>query len=233
MASPANPDLSAAGAAAPVISIRDLKTRCSGCSMRELCLPGGLDAAALKELDGVVTKRARFKSGTSIYRAGEPFSALYAVRVGSCKTAVMAEDGREQIAGYHMLGDIIGLDGIADERHACDAVALEDTEACVIPFEQLETLARRFPALQRNLHQFLSREIGRDQRVMLLLGSMRAEERLAVFLLLERRWSKRATAHPRARPRSRCQNLDRAGHIRRGQLWLQFKRASAYPKHRR
>jgi CRP/FNR family transcriptional regulator, anaerobic regulatory protein len=117
---------------------------------------------------------------------------LYAIRIGSCKTTVLAEDGREQIAGYHMLGDIIGLDGIASERHGCEAVALEDTEVCVLPFDRLEELARAVAPLQHNLHQFLSREIGRDQNVMLLLGSMRAEERLAVFLLnLSERYRRR------------------------------------------
>jgi len=151
--------------------------------MREFCLPSGLDASALQELDRVVTTRTRFKKGATIYRAGDPFSALFAIRVGSCKTAVLAEDGREQVAGYHMLGDLVGLDGIANERHECQAVALEDTEVCVIPFGQLEDLARQVSPLQHNLHQFLSREIGRDQNVMLLLGSMRAEERLASFLL--------------------------------------------------
>lgn len=180
MASPASREVAAHG---PVISIRELKTRCSDCSMREYCLPHGLDASALEELDRVVGSRTRVKKGGTIYRAGDPFSALYAIRVGSCKTAVLAEDGREQIAGYHMLGDIVGLDGIANERHECQAVALEDTEVCVIPFEQLEELARRVSPLQRNLHQFLSREIGREQSAMLMLGSMRAEERLAVFLL--------------------------------------------------
>jgi len=96
---------------------------------------------------------------------------------------VLAEDGREQVSGYHMLGDIIGLDGIGTERHGCQAVALEDTEICVLPFERLEDLARAVPQLQHNLHLFLSREISRDHNIMLLLGSMRAEERLAVFLL--------------------------------------------------
>jgi len=180
MASPASRDVAVRG---PVISIRDLKARCSDCSMREYCLPSGLDASALQELDRLVANRARVKKGATIYRAGDAFSALYAIRVGSCKTAVLAEDGREQVAGYHMLGDIVGLDGIANERHECQAVALEDTEVCAIPFEQLEELARRVSPLQHNLHQFLSREIGRDQHAMLMLGSMRAEERLAVFLL--------------------------------------------------
>ena len=167
----------------PIVSIQNLKARCSSCSMRELCLARGLDGDGLQELDRLVSTRIRFKKGATIYSPGNPFRALYAIRVGSCKTALLAEDGRQQIAGYHMLGDIVGLDGIANERHETLAVALEDTEACVIPFEQLEHLAHQFAPLQRNLHDFLSREIGRDQEVMLLLGSMRAEERLAVFLL--------------------------------------------------
>lgn len=151
--------------------------------MRELCLPVGLEPDALRQLDALVTNRIRFKKGEKLYRVGEPFTALFAVRVGSCKTTVLAEDGREQITGYHMLGDIVGLDGIGSERHCCEAVALEDTEVCALPFDRLEELARTVVPLQRNLHQFLSRDIGRDHRMMLLLGSMRADERLAVFLL--------------------------------------------------
>ncbi len=91
-----------------------------------------------------------------------------------------------------MLGDIIGLDGIGTERHGCQATALEDTDVCVMPFERLEDLARTVPSLQHNLHQFLAREITRDHSVMLLLGSMRAEERLAVFLVnLSERYRRR------------------------------------------
>jgi CRP/FNR family transcriptional regulator len=151
--------------------------------MRDTCLPVGLDLDTLQELEHVVTRQIRLKKHAWLYRAGEHFSTLYAIRVGSCKTSVLAEDGHEQITGFHMLGDIIGLDGIATERHRCQAVALEDTEICVLPFEQLEGLARRFFALQHNLHRFLSAEIGRDQNIMLLLGSMHAEQRLAIFLL--------------------------------------------------
>jgi CRP/FNR family transcriptional regulator len=177
---------------APVISIRDLKSHCSACSMRELCLPVGLGPDDMKQLDNVIGSRARLKKGESLYRAGEPFHALYAVRLGSLKTTVLAEDGREQVAGYHMLGDIIGLDGIGTDRHGCQATALEDTEVCVMQFAHLEDLARKVPALQHNLHKFLAREITRDHNVMLLLGSMRAEERLAVFLVnLSERYRRR------------------------------------------
>ena len=170
-------------ALAPVISIRDLRTHCATCSVRELCLPIGLDANEMKQVDAMVSTRTRLKKGDALYRAGASFTALYAIRIGSLKTTVLAEDGREQVSGYHMLGDIIGLDGIGTDRHGCQAIALEDTEVCVLPFERVEELARSLPALQHNLHQFLSKEIARDQNIMLLLGSMRAEERLAVFLL--------------------------------------------------
>ncbi len=170
-------------APAMVISIRDLKTHCATCGIRELCLPVGLDQDEMKQVDALITARTRLKRGETLYRAGEPFRALYAIRLGSMKSTVLAEDGREQVAGYHMQGDLVGLDGIGAGRHECDAVAVEDAEVCVLPFDRIEELARGLPALQHNLHQFLSREIARDHGLMLVLGSMRAEERLALFLI--------------------------------------------------
>ena len=171
------------GAGAAVISLRDLKIHCANCSMRELCLPMGLEPLQVDQIDALLGARVKLRKGDSLYRAGDTFTALYAIRIGSLKTTVLAEDGREQVSGYHMLGDIIGLDGIGSDQHGCQATALEDTEVCVLPFERLEDFARSVPTLQHNLHRLLSKEISRDQNVMLLLGSMRAEERLAVFLL--------------------------------------------------
>ena len=174
---------SQSGAPAPVISIRDLKIHCSTCSMRELCLPMGLGTAELAQIDALLGTRVKLRKGDTLYRAGETFSSLYAIRIGSLKTTVLAEDGREQVSGYHMLGDMIGLDGIGAERHGCQAIALEDTEVCVLPLERIEDVARAVPTLRQNLLRLMSKEIARDQNVMLLLGSMRADERLAVFLL--------------------------------------------------
>jgi CRP/FNR family transcriptional regulator len=192
MADPAHLPPPAPPATAAIISIRELRTHCSNCTMRELCLPVGLEPDALKQLDRVVTRRVRLTKGESVYRAGEPFSALYAIRLGSCKTTLLSDDGREQIAGYHMIGDVIGMDGIGTGQHGCQAVALEDSEYCVLPFDELESLGRRVAPLQRNLHRFLSREIARNHGVMLQLGSMRAEERLAAFLVnLSQRYSAR------------------------------------------
>lgn len=183
MTSVSNPGSAGGAGSAAVISLRDLKIHCSTCSMRELCLPVGLSSDDVRQIDTLLGARVKLKKGDTLYRAGDPFASLYAVRLGSLKTTVLAEDGREQVSGYHMLGDIIGLDGIGTDRHGCQAIALEDTEVCVLPFERLEDLSRAVPSLQHNLYQFLSREIARDHNVMLLLGSMRAEERLAVFLL--------------------------------------------------
>jgi CRP/FNR family transcriptional regulator len=175
-----------------VISIRELKTHCNNCSVRELCLPIGLNEEELGQLDQLITNRVRVKKGATLFRVGDRFSALLAIRIGSCKTTVLGEDGHEQVIGYHILGDVIGMDGISTDRHACEAVALEDTEYCVMPFGEVGDLARSVAPLQRNLYQFLSREIARDHRLMLLLGGMRADERLAAFLLnLSQRYRQR------------------------------------------
>ena len=143
----------------------------------------GLDAEALRELDALFCDHTRVRKREVLYRAGEPFTTLYAIRMGSFKTLVMAEDGREQITAYHMAGDIVGLDGIGEERHACEAIALEDSEVSALPFAKLNDLAHRVPALRRNLFRLISRDLRRGQDMMLQLGSMRAEERLAAFLL--------------------------------------------------
>ena len=160
-----------------------LKVACSGCNLRELCLPLGLPADELQRLDALVAQRRSVSRGHALFRIGDPFQAVYAVRTGFFKTRVSAEDGRDQVTGFQMAGELLGMDGIGTERHTCDAVALEDSQVCTIPFAQLEDLSREFGELQRQFHRVMSREIVRDHGVMLLLGSMRAEERLAAFLL--------------------------------------------------
>jgi CRP/FNR family transcriptional regulator len=151
--------------------------------MRELCLPVGLDASEVATLDRLINSRRTFQRGEALYRTGQPFHSLYAVRSGFFKTFILHEDGREQVTGFQMSGEILGMDAISTDLHACDAVALEDSEVCEVPFDDLERLSGEIPALQRHFHKTLSREIVRDQGLLLLLGSMRAEERLAAFLL--------------------------------------------------
>ncbi|MGO4393519.1 fumarate/nitrate reduction transcriptional regulator Fnr [Variovorax sp. M-6] len=161
----------------------NIKVACSNCNLRELCMPVGLDPGELQRIDDIVATRRKIKRRETLFRNGEPFTSLYAIRTGVFKTRVTSEDGRDQVTGFQMAGEIIGLDGIVNDQHTCDAVALEDSEVCVMPFERIEELSREITALQRHVHQIMSREIVREHGVMLLLGSMRAEERLAAFLL--------------------------------------------------
>jgi CRP/FNR family transcriptional regulator len=160
-----------------------IKVACSNCNLRELCMPLGLSPVELDRIDEVVASRRKVKRGATLFRNGEKFTSLYAIRTGFFKTCVASEDGRDQVTGFQMAGEIVGLDGIVNDHHTCDAVALEDAEVCVMPFDRIEELSREVNALQRHVHKIMSREIVRENGVMLLLGSMRAEERLAAFLL--------------------------------------------------
>ena len=160
-----------------------IKVACSNCNLRELCMPVDLSREELDRIDDLVGARRKIKRGTTLFRNGEKFTSLYAIRTGFFKTCVAAEDGRDQVTGFQMAGEVVGLDGIVHDYHTCDAVALEDAEVCVMPFDRIEELSREVNSLQRHVHKIMSREIVREHGVMLLLGSMRAEERLAAFLL--------------------------------------------------
>ena len=159
-------------------------TTCSTCNLRELCLPVGLNKLELEYVDKhLVTTRRKLARGATLYQAGAPLESLFAVWTGFFKTSLAWADGRDQVTGFQMGGELLGLDGIASRRHEVDAVALEDSQVCVMPYESLESLAQEVPSLQQQLHRVMSGEIVSHQRVMLLLGSMYAEERLAAFLL--------------------------------------------------
>ena len=160
-----------------------IRVACSNCNLRELCMPMGLSESDIGRLDDLVATRRKIKRGAALFSNGDRFNALYAIRTGFFKTCVATADGRDQVTGFQMAGEIIGLDGIVADRHSCDAVALEDAEVCVMPFDRIEDLSREVNALQHHVHKIMSREIVREHGVMLLLGSMRAEERLAAFLL--------------------------------------------------
>ena len=160
-----------------------LKVACANCNLRELCLPVGLSIGDLDKVEDLVAVRRKVKRGETLFRTGDVFESLYAVRVGFLKSTVVTGGGREQVTGFHMTGEIIGLDGIGAGKHACDATALEDTEVCVIPYRHIDEIATQVPALRNHFHRVMSREIVREHGVMLVLGAMMAEERMATFLL--------------------------------------------------
>jgi CRP/FNR family transcriptional regulator len=166
-----------------VPSQRKHAASCSSCHMRQLCLPGELDAEDLARIDSMVYARRRLERGEALYHAGAEFSAVHAIRSGSFKTSLFDAERREQVIGFFMCGEFLGLEALGCEKYNTTAVALEDSEVCVLSDGLIERLTRAIPALQRRLHSLLAREILREQKMMMLLGRMRAEQRLATFLL--------------------------------------------------
>lgn len=160
-----------------------LQTQCTTCSLKELCLPIGLNPEEFKQLDAIVKQGRRVKKGEFLFHTGEAFTSLFAIRTGFFKTTINTQDGRDQVTGFFMSGEMMGMDGLGGNAYTCDAVALEDSDVCELPFGQLDELGKYLPRLNLHFFRMMSREIVRDQNVMLLLGNMRAEERLAAFLL--------------------------------------------------
>jgi CRP/FNR family transcriptional regulator len=165
---------------------------CGSCNLRELCLPGGVCAEDLERVENIVYARKRVKRGEALFGVGDEFRTVYAIRSGFFKTSLVDGEGREQVTGFFMGGELLGMDGLGSGRYNGTAIALEDSEVCVMPYALIEEMAREVPSLQRHLHAVLAREIVRDHGVMMLLGSMRAEERLAAFLInLSKRFVRR------------------------------------------
>jgi len=159
------------------------RVTCSNCLLRNLCLPPGLSHRELECAEHLVSTRLRIRRGASLYRSGDAFKSLYAVWLGSLKSTTSSDDAREQVTGFHMTGDMVGFDGLGAGSHTSDVVALEDTEVCVFPYQRLEEVTSAVPALRQHLHRLMSRDIVRQQRLMLMLGGMHAHERLAGFLV--------------------------------------------------
>jgi CRP/FNR family transcriptional regulator len=168
---------------ATVISISTIKAACKDCTLRELCLPLGMGEADLSELDRVIRRRRTLRKGEQLYRAGDALKSLYAIKSGTLKTTGLLEDGRALVTGFYLAGELLGMDAINTDQHPCTAEALETSEVCEIPYIALEELAHKVAGLQHQLFRIMSREIVRDEQLLMMLGRMTAEERLASCLM--------------------------------------------------
>ncbi len=146
-------------------------------------MPMGLNSQQMTMIDRMVSTRVRALRGQTLFRAGGVFKSLYVVRTGFFKTCVSTADGREQVSGFYMGGELMGLDGIGSAQYTCTAIALEDSDICVLHMNELNMLGRSIPELQWHVQKIMSREIVRDHDLFLMLGSMRADARVASFLL--------------------------------------------------
>jgi CRP/FNR family transcriptional regulator len=165
---------------------------CAHCASRRFCMPDGFDAKQAAELKGVFGNYRKVKQGEAVFRAGETFRNLYVVKGGSYKTVAIDNEGREQIIGFQIAGEFMGLDGISTGHHAFDAIALEDSVVCSLPFNELTATAERNLGMRNHLHRLLSREVVRESALLMLMGRMTAIERLVAFLLnLSKRYAQR------------------------------------------
>lgn len=166
-----------------IISFETIRVACKNCSLATLCLPMGLTPDDVERLDGIVRRSRPLHRGDYLFRSGERFRSLYVVKTGSVKSYAPSEEGGEQVLGFHLPGEIIGLDAIEKELHLCSAKVLETSAICEVPFFRLVELSSSIPSLQQQIYRLLSKEIGHDTEMLLLLGKKSAEERLAAFLL--------------------------------------------------
>ncbi|UHQ20059.1 fumarate/nitrate reduction transcriptional regulator Fnr [Lysobacter sp. KIS68-7] len=168
--------------ATPVLNLNELRRGCAHCSLQQLCLPAGIGPDALKQLDSIVRRRRPVARGESLFRTGDALESVYVARDGAFKTIAISEDGEERVVGFHLPGELIGLDALGADRHRCDAIALTTANVCEVPFDQLADIASQVPGLQQQLLRVIGRSVGRDQDHLDMLVRRQASERIALFL---------------------------------------------------
>lgn len=164
------------------LDVERLRRGCAQCSLHVLCLPAGIGGADLARLDEIVRSRRPLARGDALFRAGQPLGSLYVAREGAFKTVAIDAEGNEQVVGFHLPGELMGLDAMGQGRHACDAEALTQAMVCDVPMSQLEAVCRQVPGLQHQLLRIIGQGINRDQSHLEMLGRRQAHERMALFL---------------------------------------------------
>lgn len=167
----------------PIVPFEKLKASCSTCSLSKLCLPYGLDAKELAQLEDVIAHKPTLEKSEAQFHAGDPHNALYAVKSGSFKTVMTTSDGAEQITGFYLPGELLGLDGLSEGHHRCSAIALETSSLCALEMDQFDHIWSEIKGLRNQLLRLIGGEISQDHDKLLALGQLKGEERIATFFL--------------------------------------------------
>lgn len=161
----------------------DKKISCGSCRLNTLCLPLSLHIEDIDRLDQIVQRGKPLQKGEYLYRASDAFTSVFAIRSGAVKAITISDSGEEQVTGFFLPGEVVGMEGLADDHYTNSVIALETSSVCEIPFHRMEELSTRIPSLQRHLFQLMSREITQDQQIITLLSKSSAEQRIATLLL--------------------------------------------------
>ena len=165
-----------------ILDLARLRRGCAQCSLQQLCLPAGIGAHELVRLDEIVRRRRPMEKGERLFRNGDALTAVYVARDGAFKTVSLKEGGDEQIIGFHLPGELVGLDALGTGFHRCEAVALTTANVCEVPFEDLANVAAQLPVLQQQLMRVIGQSLGRDHDHMEILVRRQANERIGLFL---------------------------------------------------
>ena len=169
-----------------------IQSSCSDCNLKGLCLPIAMDLKDIDRVNDIIKRSRPIHAGEHIYRTGDGFTSIFAVRSGSIKTYLLDDDGVEQVTGFYLPGEILGFDGIGNNTHGCNVVSMETSTVCEIPFERIEELSLQIPVLQRHFFQLMSQQIESDHQMMMTLSKKNAEGRVATLLVsLSNRFSRR------------------------------------------
>ena len=166
-----------------VVDLARLRRSCSHCSLQELCLPAGITGEELAELDSIMRRRRPLSRNERLFHHGDKLDCVFVAREGAFKTISISREGDETVVGFHMPGELIGLDALGDGHHRCEAIALVDSSVCEIPFDRLTEVASHIPGLQFQLMRVIGQSVSRDQDHMAMLLRRQAHERLAMFLM--------------------------------------------------
>ena len=164
------------------LDLAKLRRSCAQCSLQVLCLPASIGAEGIERLDNIVLNRRPLQRGETLFHAGQTLGSLYVAREGAFKTLAFDGDGGQQVIGFHLPGELLGLDAMGTGKHACEAQALTHANVCEVPLSQLESIAQQVPGLQHQLLRIIGQGINRDQGHIEMLGRRNAHERMAIFL---------------------------------------------------
>jgi CRP/FNR family transcriptional regulator len=166
----------------PFRGLKGSKSDCSKCSIQVLCLPATIDTDEFDLLNTIVKNRKSLKRGDALFTTGQKLDCIYVAREGAFKSVVYNEDGDFQVTGFHLPGELLGLDALGTDYHTCDSIALTLADVCEIPLNELEVVASQIPSMQHQLLKIMGQSINRDQKHIEILAKRNAQERVSIFL---------------------------------------------------
>ncbi|WP_038126258.1 fumarate/nitrate reduction transcriptional regulator Fnr [Thiomicrorhabdus sp. Milos-T2] len=155
---------------------------CLNCGLQKICFPTGLLKSDIDRLDDIVDRKSPLKKNQHLYETGQQFSSIYAIRAGVIKLYSYSDHGEEIVHGFYLPGDVVGFDGLVDKQYLYNAIALDTTSICNLPFDELSELSLKIPNLNQQLLTVMSKKMQEGRMHSELLVKRNADQRVAQFV---------------------------------------------------